>query len=68
MLQRGSPSWCVPRTVLALLKQLCVYFQENELEPKSGEEREKKDYVPLERLILIGARKITNQKFVDHAA
>jgi DNA invertase Pin-like site-specific DNA recombinase len=59
----GSPSWCVPRTLLALLQELCVYFKENELEPESEEEREKKDYVPLDRLILIGAKKITGQTF-----
>jgi site-specific DNA recombinase len=55
----GRPQRDRDRNLSTLLKQLCVYFKENDLEPDSEEEREKKDYVPLDRLIFIGAKKIT---------
>lgn len=55
----GSPQRGEDRTLLALLSELTEYFKNHEL--YSEEEVSRKEKVPLDQMILNGARKITNQ-------
>jgi hypothetical protein len=55
----GSPERSAPRTLSALLSQLTEYFKDHDLTKPEPETRKEK--LPLDRAILVGARKITNQ-------
>jgi hypothetical protein len=59
----GSPDRGTDRTLSALLKQLHVYFQKNDITPESKVEGQSQIKLSLDRAILIGSRKITNQTF-----
>jgi hypothetical protein len=61
----GSPQRGEDRTLPALLCQLIEYFKHHELDPE--ERASGKEKVVLDLAILDGARKITNQGFLDHA-
>jgi hypothetical protein len=63
----GSPHRETDRTLSALLRQLFVYFKEHDLfdEAEGGQKHLKQS---LNRKILIGAKKITNQFFPSSIA
>lgn len=58
----GSPQRGVPRTLSAILSQLCCYFRKNELFLEGDDENVKSKF-PLDQQIIISARKITSQRF-----